>query len=105
MIGYFKRSSHELVDIHQCPVLSPDIVEALPALRKLVRPLLSRKNVARLSVLSTHGGLDVVIDEVEQVDDASVRVKLVELCADLSFGSTYRGWRDDHRKRPSLYFL
>ena len=83
MIGYFKRASHELVDINQCPVLSPDIVEAIPALRKLVRPLLSRRNVARLSILSTQGGLDIVIDEVEPLEQASMRVKLVELCEDL----------------------
>ena len=83
MIGYFKRASHELVDIHQCPVLSADIVEALPALRKLVRPLLSRKNIARLSVLSTQGGLDIVIDDVPPVEEAAQRVKLVELCAEL----------------------
>lgn len=83
MIGYFKRASHELVDIHQCPVLSPDIVEALPALRKLVRPLLSRKSVARMSILTTQGGLDIIIDDVEPVEEAAKRVELVELCADI----------------------
>ncbi|MCP4933112.1 MAG: class I SAM-dependent RNA methyltransferase [bacterium] len=105
MIGYFKRSSHELVDIHQCPVLSPDIVEALPALRKLVRPLLSRKNIARISVLSTQGGLDVVIDEVEPVEEASQRVKLVELCAGLSLARlTVSGEMIIEKDRPYISF-
>ncbi len=105
MIGYFKRSSHELVDIHQCPVLSPDIVEALPALRKLVRPLLSRKNVARLSVLSTKGGLDVVIDKVEPAAEASMRIKLVELSAGLSLARlTVAGDMIIEKDRPYISF-
>ncbi len=82
MLGYHKRASHELVDIHQCPVLSPDIVEALPALKKLARPLLSRRNVARLSVLSTKGGLDIVISDVERVEEAARRVELAERCGE-----------------------
>ncbi|MCF6199814.1 MAG: class I SAM-dependent RNA methyltransferase [Hyphomicrobiaceae bacterium] len=81
LLGYFRRASHELIDIQQCPVLRREIVDALPALRKLVRPLLSRKNVARLSILVTKGGLDISIDEVEPVEEADMRLQLVELCA------------------------
>ncbi len=105
MIGYFKRGSHELVDIHQCPVLSPDIVEALPALRKLVRPLLSRKNVARVSVLSTQGGLDVVIDDVEPATEASMRIKLVELSMGLALARlTVAGDMIIEKDRPFISF-
>ena len=105
LIGYFKRASHELVDIHQCPVLSPDIVEALPALRKLVRPLLSRKNVARLSILSTRGGLDIVVDEVEPVEEAAKRMQLVELCADLGVARlTVGGEMIIEKDRPYIAF-
>ncbi len=105
MIGYFKRASHELVDIHQCPVLSPDIVEALPALRKLVRPLLSRKNVARVSILSTQGGLDVVIDDVEPVAEASMRIKLVELSMGLALARlSVAGEMIIEKDRPYISF-
>ncbi len=81
LLGYFRRASHDIIDIQQCPVLRPEIVEALPALRKLVRPLLSRKNVARLSILVTKGGLDIAIEDVELVEEAVKRLQLVELCA------------------------
>jgi 23S rRNA (uracil1939-C5)-methyltransferase len=105
LIGYFKRASHELVDIHQCPVLSPDIVEALPALRKLVRPLLSRKNIARLSILSTRGGLDIVIDDVEPVEEAAKRMQLVELCEDLNLARlTVAGEMIIEKDRPYIAF-
>ena len=105
MIGYFKRGSHELVDIHQCPVLSPDIVAALPALRKLVRPLLSRKNIARLSILSTRGGLDIVVDEVEPVEEAAKRIELVELCAALKVARlTVAGEMIIEKDRPYIAF-
>ena len=82
-LGYFRRASHDIIDINQCPVLRPQIVEALGALKKLVRPLLSRKNVARLSILATKGGLDIVITDVEPVEEAAKRIELAELCAGL----------------------
>jgi len=81
LLGYFRRASHDIIDIQQCPVLRREIVDALPALRKLVRPLLSRKNIARLSVLVTKGGLDISIDDVKPVEEADMRLQLVELCA------------------------
>lgn len=79
LLGYFKRAAHTIVDIRQCPVLEPSLVDALPALRRLVRPLLSRKSVARLSVLVTAGGLDIVIGNVEPVEDGDRRLELARL--------------------------
>ncbi len=105
LIGYFKRASQEIVDIRQCPVLSDDIVGALPALRKLVRPLLSRKNIARLSILSTRGGLDIVIDDVEPAEQAAKRLQLVELCTDLPVARlTVAGEAIIEKDRPYIAF-
>ena len=82
-LGYRKRASHELVDLRECPVLVPEIADRLEALRGLVRPLLSRRGVARLTVLATQTGLDVSIDEVKPIDDLALREQLVGLARNM----------------------
>lgn len=62
LLGYSRRLSHEIVDVVECPVLRPAIVEALSGLRALMQPLLTRKGEARLTVLETENGLDVSVE-------------------------------------------
>ncbi len=78
-VGYRKRASHDLVDINECPVLLPLISDNLPALRKLLRPLLSRKGIARVTVLACENGLDIAVDDVKPVVDMSLREQVVAL--------------------------
>jgi 23S rRNA (uracil1939-C5)-methyltransferase len=60
LLGYHRRRSQELVDIEACPVLLPDIVAGLPALRA-VAAALSMPEV-RLTVLATPAGLDIAAE-------------------------------------------
>lgn len=83
LLGYYKRADREIVDITRCPVLDDRIVEALPALRKLVRVMLSRRNIARISVLATRGGLDIVIDDVPPLTDPARRIEVTERSSEL----------------------
>ena len=82
-LGYRKRASHDLVQIEQCPVLAPAITSQLKALQNLVRPLLSRKGTARLTVLATENGLDIALDDAKPVDSVELREQLVELARDM----------------------
>lgn len=59
LLGFHEAGTHNLVDITQCPVLAPRIVEALPHLKALAEPLSSRRGELRLTVTLTDGGLDV----------------------------------------------
>lgn len=63
-IGFHEAGSHDLVDLKTCEVLHPGIVAALPLLRELVRPMLSRRSETRVVATWTHGGLDVGLEEV-----------------------------------------
>ncbi len=78
LLGFHEAGSHQLVDIDVCPVMEPAIVVALPALRKLVEPLLSRKGEARITVTMTNGGIDVAVGEVERTLDPALRSTLAE---------------------------
>lgn len=60
ILGYHRRKSPDLVDIEECPVLAPAIVDALPALRTIVALLPGSQ--ARLTVLATAAGLDVSVE-------------------------------------------
>jgi 23S rRNA (uracil1939-C5)-methyltransferase len=59
-LGYHRRKSTDLIDIEECPILEPAIVARLGALRSIAAALPGRD--IRLTVLLTHGGLDVSVN-------------------------------------------
>lgn len=65
ILGYRRVRSHELIEVGVCPVLSPRIVSALPALKRALAPLLGGKSEARVSLTETEGGLDIVLEGVK----------------------------------------
>jgi 23S rRNA (uracil1939-C5)-methyltransferase len=60
LLGYHRRRSQELVDIEHCPVLLPDIVARLSALRAVAAALAPPE--VRLTVLATPAGLDIAAE-------------------------------------------
>lgn len=63
-LGFHKASSHDLINIEECPVLHPSILAALPALNVLVNLLLSRRSEVRITATWTDAGLDVALADV-----------------------------------------
>lgn len=60
-IGYHGRQSHAVVDITTCPVLTPAIVAALPALRRVAEIATPGRGALKLTVLASESGLDVAL--------------------------------------------
>jgi 23S rRNA (uracil1939-C5)-methyltransferase len=60
LLGYHRRKTADVVDLQECPVLEPAIVERLATLRAIAAALPARE--ARLTVLSTRAGLDVAAE-------------------------------------------
>ena len=58
-LGYYEPASHRIVPVQTCPVLRPEIEQALPRLGQLVAPGLSRKGRVSIAVTMTANGLDV----------------------------------------------
>lgn len=70
MLGYYTRATHNIVAITECPLVVPEIEEALPALARAVAPGLSRRSRASLLVTSTENGLDVAVTGGKPLDGA-----------------------------------
>jgi 23S rRNA (uracil1939-C5)-methyltransferase len=60
-LGFTEYRSHSIVPIAECPVLRPDIVAALPALRALLEITLSRSGTADMHITASDSGFDVAI--------------------------------------------
>jgi 23S rRNA (uracil1939-C5)-methyltransferase len=77
VLGFHRHRSHDLVDVRQCPVLVPAIVEKLPALRAVCSGL--PQGEARVTVLATRAGLDVAIDGIGTAPSGAATTRLVSL--------------------------
>ena len=61
VLGFTERGSNTLFDVLECPVMRPEIVAALPALRTL-----APKGFADMPVTWTDSGLDVVLRSADE---------------------------------------
>lgn len=108
-LGYKARASWDLVEITTCPIARPELVEALPALAELARPLFEHpKSAPTLHVTSTLTGLDVDISGVEAKRgglsaDARMRVGAAASAADLA-RVTLSGETLFQARRPTVRF-
>ncbi|WP_423414274.1 class I SAM-dependent RNA methyltransferase [Hyphomicrobium sp. B1] len=75
-LGFHEAASHDLVAIEECPVLEPKIVAALPAVGKLIAPLLPKRGEARVTITLTRSGLDVEVDGTERKLSPEIRTGL-----------------------------
>lgn len=85
LLGFHREGSHELVDLDHCVILHPSIVRALPSVRALIDPLLSRSGEMRVTVTWTLGGLDIALDDVTAKLTPEARARLAATAAGASF--------------------
>ncbi|MBY0562115.1 TRAM domain-containing protein [Hyphomicrobium sp.] len=82
-LGFYEASSHDLVEIEECPVLEPKIVAAFPDIGNLIAPLISKRGEARVAITLTKSGLDVEVTGTERQLTAEVRSTLASKASDL----------------------
>ncbi len=82
-LGFHEAGSRSLVDIRVCPVLAPEIVDVLPGLRELVRPLLGARSELRLHVLRADNGLDVDVSGFDANPSPGARAGLAKAASEL----------------------
>ena len=78
VLGFHEAKGVELVDVQECPVTASAIVRALPGLRRLVEPLMSRRAPGRVVVTLATNGLDVAIEDVPGDPPLEVREFLAQ---------------------------
>ena len=62
LLGFNAALSHRIVDIEECPILLPSIVDSLPMLRDLAALIARTPKPFRLNVTHTASGLDVAAE-------------------------------------------
>jgi len=69
IFGYSRRARHELIEIQDCPLLTPDLRIAIASLKSLSQELLPEDGRLSLLVTETNNGLDLY---AEYLDDLTV---------------------------------
>jgi 23S rRNA (uracil1939-C5)-methyltransferase len=83
VFGFHEHKSHTVFDIAECPVLTPALEAALPALRRLASAACSRTHPVQATVTDCLGGLDVALTGLER--GANMRAKLISIGQDSAF--------------------
>lgn len=73
VLGYNRALSHDVIDISECPILVPDIVAALPLLRRLAGIVAATGDAFHLTVTRTDAGLDVAAEGSGPLSEAARR--------------------------------
>lgn len=81
LLGFHEAKGHGIVELHECPVTSSKIVALLPALKRLVEPLASRKFPVRVAVTLAANGIDVAIEDVPSELRPELREHLAKAAA------------------------
>ncbi|MFN3869084.1 MAG: class I SAM-dependent RNA methyltransferase [Hyphomicrobiaceae bacterium] len=79
VLGYHEARGTKLVDLEECPVMTPTLAARLPALRTLIATLPRFEDEARLSLLEADNGFAVAVDDA--VARADLSAALVETLA------------------------
>ncbi|WP_159590663.1 class I SAM-dependent RNA methyltransferase [Chelativorans xinjiangense] len=69
LLGFNAVQSHRVVDVEECPVADPQIVAALPDLRRLARLLAATPKPFRLMVTATRTGLDIAAEGAGKLNE------------------------------------
>jgi 23S rRNA (uracil1939-C5)-methyltransferase len=69
-LGFRRRSSHDIVDVEQCPVLWPGLERLLPALRALIAGSFPEGLGGQIEITACDTGIDLVVYELPPPDRA-----------------------------------
>jgi 23S rRNA (uracil1939-C5)-methyltransferase len=102
VLGYHPRDSDALFEVCECPVLRPEILARLPALREIAAAVGGRE--IRLTVLATSAGLDVAVG-AERGVAANAVARLAQIAAKYRLARiAVAGQIITQRTPPSLAF-
>jgi 23S rRNA (uracil1939-C5)-methyltransferase len=79
MLGFNAALSHRIVDLEECPVMLPQLVAALPTLRRLAFLVARTNDAFRLTVTYTASGLDVAAQGGGRLE-GKPRQRAIEFC-------------------------
>ncbi len=70
LVGFHGRASGTIVEIPDCRLLSPALMEALPALTEVTMLGASRKGEIALNITATEGGIDLSVSNGKEMEQS-----------------------------------
>ena len=62
LLGYHQRRTHKVLDIHECPLLKPELSTLMTPLREVLLSILSPQEEVNLFLTLAENGIDMVLD-------------------------------------------
>lgn len=100
-VGFHKRGSAEIFELKECHLLTPGIMEALPACHAFAGLGATRKTEIKISVTHSAVGPDIDVRDAKELD-GPLRGRLANLAAEHNLARL--GWNGEQvvdRKRPT----
>lgn len=81
ILGFNQAESHHLVEISECPVASPGIIDRLETIRILASAVATTADSFRVTVLETRTGLDIAFDGAKALPNRQRRMVVESVLA------------------------
>ena len=94
LLGFSAQQSHQIVDMHECHILRPELFELVAPLRELLADMLMPRRIAEVQLTLIDGGVDVMLKgvpagrltEVEQLTSFAMKHDVARLSVDRGLG-------------------
>lgn len=77
-VGFHASGSDTIVQVSECQLVVPEMLQILPALEELTRLGASRKSEVQMTVLQSNAGADIWVEAKKDLDDA-LRLELATI--------------------------
>ncbi|WP_321449210.1 class I SAM-dependent RNA methyltransferase [uncultured Cohaesibacter sp.] len=102
LFGYHEARSTRVVDVDHCPLLVPALNALLPKLADYLPLFMTKKKEARITLLATHSGVDLSLDDVKDMRGGQDYLKAVEMAEDLDLARLSANGETLLERRPPL---
>jgi 23S rRNA (uracil1939-C5)-methyltransferase len=82
-LGFHAARSHDIVDMHECLVLTPRLFQLVRRLREMLDELLALREAAELHIADTDGGIDLSIRWLRRANDTGLNAALARSASQL----------------------
>jgi len=89
LLGFSAARSHDIVDMHECLVLTPNLAAIVPRLREMLAQILNPGEGVELRITDTDGGIDLSL-RWQRSNDPATLADLARLASKLSLARVSR---------------
>lgn len=102
VIGFAERASHNVIDITECPVLAPEIMNFVDPLRKFLSSQLKKRQKMNIQINLAENGLDIILEGTGE-PDLDLRMDIAAFAEAQDIARIC--WQDMKQKKPFYEIL